>query len=213
MTVVGVVGDVRENGLAADPEPTVYSLARQRPPSTGLVVVLAGGPGFDPAATMAAASRAVRAVDPGLPVRTRRIEEVFERAVADRRYALVLAGAFGAAALALAAAGLYGVVAYVAAQRRRELGVRVALGARAGDVRRLVLGRGLAPAALGLAAGLAGALAAGRLLAAHLYGVRPGDPATFAGVALALGAVAFAAAWAPARRAARVDPASALRAE
>jgi predicted permease len=213
LTVVGVVGDVRENGLAADPEPTVYSLARQRPPSTGLVAVLAGGPGFDAAATMAAASRAVRAVDPGLPVRTRRIEEVFERAVADRRYALVLAGAFGAAALALAAAGLYGVVAYVAAQRRRELGVRVALGARAGDVRRLVLGRGLAPAALGLGAGLAGALAAGRLLAAHLYGVRPGDPATFAGVALALGAVAFAAAWAPARRAARVDPASVLRAE
>jgi ABC-type antimicrobial peptide transport system permease subunit len=176
-------------------------------------VVLAGGPRFEPAAVMAAARQVVRAVDPGLPVRTRRVEEVFAGAVATRRYALVLAGAFGAAALALAAAGLYGVVAYVAEQRRRELGVRVALGARAADVRRLVLGRGLAPAALGLAAGLLAALAAGRVLAAQLYGVGPADPATYAGVALALGAVAVAAAWGPARRAARADPAAVLRAE
>jgi ABC-type antimicrobial peptide transport system permease subunit len=139
--------------------------------------------------------------------------EVFARALATRRYALVLAGAFAASALALAATGLYGVVAYVAAQRRRELGVRVALGARAADVRRLVLGRGLAPAALGLAAGLAGALAAGRVLAAQLYGVRPTDPATFAAVAALLAAVAVAAAWAPARRAARTDPAEVLRAD
>lgn len=213
LTVVGVVGDVRENGLAADPEPTIYSLARQRPPSSALVVVLTGGADFDAAAAMRAARQVVRAVDPGLPVRTRRIEQVFAGAVATRRYALVLAGAFGAAALALAAAGLYGVVAYVAAQRRREIGVRVALGAQAGDVRRLVLGRGLAPAALGLAAGLVAALAAGRVLAAQLYGVGPADPATYAGVALALGGVAVGAAWGPARRAARADPAAVLRAE
>jgi ABC-type antimicrobial peptide transport system permease subunit len=162
---------------------------------------------------LAAARRAVREVDPTLPVRVRPMEEVFARALAGRRFALVLAGAFAVAALALAATGLYGVVAYVAAQRRRELGVRVALGARAADVRRLVLGRGLAPAAVGLVAGLAAALAAGRVLAAQLYGVRPADPATFAAVAVALGVVAVAAAWGPARRAARADPAAVLRAE
>lgn len=213
LTVVGVVGDVRENGLAAEPQPTVYALARQRPPASALVAVLAGGQGFDPAVAMVAARRTVRDVDPGLPVRTHRLEEVFAGAVAGRRYALVLAGAFGAAALALAAAGLYGVVAYVAAQRRRELGVRVALGARAADVRRLVLGRGLAPAALGLAGGLVAALAAGRVLAAQLYGVGAADPVTYAAVALALGTVAVLAAWGPARRAARADPAAVLRTE
>lgn len=116
-------------------------------------------------------------------------------------------------ALALAVTGLYGVVAYVAAQRRRELGVRVALGAQADDVRRLVIGRGLAPAALGLAAGLVAALALGQLLASQLYEVRPADPVTYAAVALALGTVAIAAAWGPARRAARADPVAALRAE
>jgi predicted permease len=202
MTVVGVVGDVRE-ALGAEPQPTVYGLVRQRPAVSSMTAVLAPAPGGPPLggpAMLAAARRAVREVDPTLPVRVRPMEEVFARALAGRRFALVLAAAFAVAALALAATGLYGVVAYVAAQRRRELGVRVALGARAADVRRLVLGRGLAPAAVGLVAGLAAALAAGRVLAAQLYGVRPADPATFAAVAVALGVVAVAAAWGPARR-------------
>jgi predicted permease len=216
LTVVGVVGDVRDDAVDDAPNPTVYVQARQRNAGWPMTVVLAPAPGargLDAAATAAAARRAVRELDPTLPVQVRPIEEVFARALADRRYALLLAAAFGASALALAITGLYGVVAYVAAERRRELGVRVALGARGADVRRLVLGRGLAPAAYGLAAGLLGALAGGRLLAAHLYGVRPADPATFVAVALALGAAAAAAAWAPARRAARTDPAAVLRAD
>jgi predicted permease len=215
LTVVGVVGDVRE-ALGRPPQPTIYVLARQRPAGSGATAVLApapGGPPLDGAATLAAVRRAVREVDPTLPVRVRPMAEVFGAALAARRFALVLAAAFAAAALALAATGLYGVVAYAAAQRRRELGVRVALGARAADVRQLVLGRGLVPAALGLGAGLAAALAAGRVLAAQLYGVRPADPATFAAVALVLGLVAIAAAWGPARRAARADPAVVLRAD
>ncbi len=213
MTVVGVVGDVRERGLDAAPRPTVYALARQRGRPYAFSIVVAGGPGFDEAATARAARRVVREVAPSAAVEVRPIEQVFARAVATRRYALLLAGAFATAALALAVTGLYGVVAYVAAQRRRELGVRVALGARAADVRRLVLGKGLAPAALGLAAGLVGALALGQLLTAQLYEVRPADPVTYAAVALVLGAVALAAAWGPARRAARADPVEALRAE
>ncbi|GJG88989.1 hypothetical protein tb265_41700 [Gemmatimonadetes bacterium T265] len=212
-TVVGVVGDVREWGLDADPSPTVYALVRQRPSASALTVVLAGGPGFDAAATVATVRRVLRDIAPALPARVMRIDDVFARSVAARRYALLLAGAFAVAALALAVTGLYGVVAYVAAQRRRELGVRVALGARGADVRRLMLGRGLAPAALGLAAGLAAALALGRLLASQLYEVRPADPATYAAVALALGVGALAAAWGPARGAARADPVDALRAE
>jgi predicted permease len=216
LTVVGVVGDVRDGALDREPRPTVYVLARQRTAGWPMTVVLSGAPGgrpLDAATTAAAARRAVRALDPTLPVEARAVEQVFARALADRRHALALAAAFGVSALLLALTGLYGVVAYVAAERRRELGVRVALGARAADVRRLVLGRGLAPAAYGLAAGLLGALAGGRLLAAHLYGVRPADPATFAAVALALAAAAAAAAWAPARRAARADPAAVLRAD
>jgi predicted permease len=214
-TIVGVVGDVREEALDGPARPTIYALTRQRPPSRGFVVVLAGAAGqrLDVTATAAAARRAVREVDPTLPVRVRPIEEVFARALANRRYALGLAAAFAAAALALAATGLYGVVAYLVAQRRRELGVRMALGARAVDVRRLVLGRGLTPAVVGLGVGLAAALAGGRVLAAQLYGVRPVDPATFAGVALLLLAVALLAAWGPARRAARTDPARILRAD
>ena len=213
LTIVGVVGDVRESGLDAAPDPTIYVVARQHRGLYAFTVVLAGAPGFDAVSTAAAAQRVARAVAPGFIATARPIEEVLVRSVATRRYALLLAGAFGATALALAITGLYGVVAYVAAQRRRERGGRGALGARAADVRRLVLGRGLAPAAVGLGAGLIVALGLGRVLAAQLYEVDPADPVTYAAVALALGTVAVVAAWGPAARAARADPLVALRAE
>jgi ABC-type antimicrobial peptide transport system permease subunit len=141
------------------------------------------------------------------------VEELFANTVATRRYGLGVAAAFAAAALVLAATGLYGVVAYVTVQRRREFGVRVALGARGADVRRLVLGRGLAPALVGVGVGLAVALAGARVLASQLYEVRPADPLTYLGVGVLLVAVAAAASWGPARRAARVAPLEALRAE
>lgn len=214
MTVVGVVGDVREQGLDVQPNATVYALTRQRGRRPrAFSIILAGGGGFDEAATARAARRVAAAAAPSWVVEARPIEQVFARSVATRRYVLLLAGAFAVAALALAVTGLYGIVAYVVAQRRRELGVRVALGARGADVRRLVLGRGLAPAALGLAAGLVAALGLGQLLTAQLYEVKPADPVTYAGVALALAAAALGAAWGPARSAARADPLDALRAE
>ena len=212
MTVVGVVGDVRER-LNEPPDATVYGLTRQRARPYAFTIVLTGESGFDEGSTATAARRVVADVAPMFVAEARPVEQVFREATAGRRYALLLAGAFAVAALALAVTGLYGIVAFVVTQRRRELGVRVALGATAADVQRLVLGRGLAPAALGLAAGLVAALVLGRLLAAQLYEVKPADPLTYAAVALALTAVTVAAAWGPARRAARADPVAALRAE
>ena len=216
MTVVGIVGDVREAGLDAPPQPVIYANARQRPAASRFAVVLAGDGRrpFDAASVLSAARAAVRDVDPTLPViRTQRIEELYAASLANRRAALLLAGAFAVSALLLAIAGLYGVVSYIVAQRGRELGVRVALGASGADVRRLVVGRGLRPAVLGLGAGLLGAAAAARLLAAQLYEVRPADPLTFVVVGAVLLTVARLAAWGPARRAARVDPIAALRAD
>ena len=116
-------------------------------------------------------------------------------------------------ALALAAIGIYGVMAYTVARRTREIGLRLALGAQPGDVVRLVVGRGGRLAAAGIALGILAALAASRLIAGTLYGVKPWDPATFLLAPLVLGAVALAASWVPARRASRVDPASSLQAE
>jgi predicted permease len=216
MRVVGVVGDVRESGLDGEPYPTVYALDRQRPPSASAVVVLAGAPSapaLDAGALAAAARAIVREVDPAVPVRVRAMEEVFARSLAARRWGLAISGGFAAAALALAAVGLGGVVSYLVAQRTREFGLRLALGARGADVQRMVVGRGLLPVAAGLACGLAVALAGGRLLAARLYDVRPTDPATYALVGVALLATAVLAAWGPARRAARIEPATTLRGE
>jgi hypothetical protein len=220
MRVVGVVGDVREDGLAAAPQPTVYALDRQRPPSPTVTFVLAGaggvaGPagGLDAAALERPVRAAVRAVDPTVPVRVRAMEAVFARAFVARRWGLGVAGGFALTALLLAGVGLSGVVSYLVAQRMREFGVRLALGATAGDVRRMVLGRGLRPAVAGAAAGLSLALAGSRLLAAYLYEIRAVDPLTYALVGAGLLAAAAAAAWGPARRAARVAPATVLRGE
>ena len=216
MRVIGVVGDVRER-LNSASGPIVYASARQRGRPWAFTIMVAGdraaGGPFNEQATVAAARRVVASVAPTFVATVRPISDVFATTLAARRYALLLAGAFAVAALALAVTGLYGIVAFVVAQRRRELGVRVALGATAADVQRLVLGRGLAPAALGLAAGLVAALALGQLLTTQLYEVKPADPLTYAAVTLALGTVALAAAWGPARRAARADPVVALRAE
>lgn len=166
----------------------------------------------DPRRLAAPAVDALRRLDDALAVsRIETGEQLLDDSVASRRYALSLVAAFAALALALAAVGLYGVLALRVAERRRELGIRQALGARRADLVRLVLGRGLALVAVGLAVGLAASAALARLLASALYQIHPLDLPTFATVPLALLAAAVLASYLPARRAGRVAPAEALR--
>jgi ABC-type antimicrobial peptide transport system permease subunit len=166
------------------------------------------------AALVPAVRAAVRAVDPDQPVFDETtVDALLRERTAGRRFLLTVVAAFTGVALALAAVGLYGVMAYAVAQRRRDFGVRLALGAAPARLRRAVLGRGMALASAGVAAGTALSLAASRLLGGLLYDVRPGDPAVLAGVAAVLLAVAAAAAWWPARRAAAVPPHELLRGE
>jgi putative ABC transport system permease protein len=184
-------------------------------------VPLVAGPSYimriegRPPATLGPALRAaVRAFDPTQPVHTLKpMTQLVTESLAQRRFALVLLLTFAAVALALAAVGLYGVVAYSVAQRTREFGVRIALGAGALDVVRLVLREGVVLIGLGLLLGIFAALALGQLVQSMLFGVEPHDPATFIAIVGLLALVALAACLIPAWRATRVDPATALRAE
>ena len=168
----------------------------------------------EPLALAGTVREQLRALDPNLPVaEVRTLEEQFDLSLLPSRVAAYTLGGFGLLALALAAIGVYGVVSYSVAQRTREIGVRVALGARARDVLRLVLGEGLSVVGLGLVIGLALALGASRLFANFLYGVGAADPLTFVFVPALLGAIALVASYLPARRATKVDPMVALRLE
>ncbi len=213
LTIVGVVGDVRERSLEAEPRPTFYANARQRSASLGgsYSIVLQGP--FDRGQIVAAARRIVRELDPTIPLRFRTLEEIFAASLADRRFSLILLGVFAGTALLLAAMGIYGVIAYLVARRTREIGIRMALGARESGVLRLVLRQGLAFAVVGILVGLAASAALTRLLASFLYDVSALDPLTFVSAALLLLGFALTATYVPARRAARVDPARVLKAE
>jgi hypothetical protein len=202
MRIVGIVGDVREYGLDAPPRPTFYGSARQRPDTTATFTV-AMHTTENPAAIAARARDIVRQLAPDVPAQFRTIEEVVTRSISERRVLLVL----------LATVGVYAAVAYAVMLRRQEFGVRMALGAQPGDIRRLVLGYAVRVAAAGLALGIAVALASSRVLASQLYGITPSDPLTYAAVALLLAAIAVTAALMPARRATGVDPLVALRTE
>ena len=211
--VVGVVGHAKQEGLDADPRVQLYLPFAQSPTGQLAVAVrAAGGAAGDPERLLPLLRAAVREVDRDLPLAdVRTLESRVDASVGPRRLSALLLGGFATLALVMACLGLYGVMAYAVAQRTRELGVRLALGAARGNVLGLVLRQGLTLALAGGAVGLAGALALSRLLQSQLYGVRAADPATLAGVVLLLGAVAFVAALVPARRATRVDPAVALR--
>jgi len=211
-TVVGVVGNIRDLGLDRPIQPTVYFNALQRPDRTAsatLVVRSTAGP----EATAAAARAAVRRIDPNVPTEVASMERVIRRSVSQRRFSVALLGGFAGLALILSLVGIYGVVAYTVGRRRRELGIRLALGATPARVRNLVLRESMAPVVLGLVLGAAGALAATRVLQSLLFEVRPSDPATFAAVAVTLGAAALAASYVPARTSARIDPVETIREE
>jgi putative ABC transport system permease protein len=210
-TVIGVLADTRENGLDSPPVPEVYFPLQQGPePVVSLAIRTTG----DPYAVLPGVRRALAGVDGSVgffAVRT--MDELMAGTLASRRFNLDLLAGFAVAALLLSAVGLYGVIAYSASQRSREIGIRMALGARHRSVVWLFFREGLAMVGSGAAIGLAAALALSRLLASQLYGIGSADPVAFLAVAAVLTAVASLAVLIPARRATRVDPAIVLRSE
>jgi predicted permease len=212
LTVTGVVGDVRQIGLTDPPREELYSSYQAVSPNEMAMVVRTGED--DPERLGAVVTAAIRSVDPEQPVfSVMSMERVIENASAERRISMVLLLLFAGMALLLSAIGIYGVMAYTTTQRRHEIGIRLALGAGAPDVLRLVVGQGMRLVLVGVAAGLLGAWLLSRALASQLYGITAQDPVTYATVALLLGSVALVATWVPARRATRVDPMVSLRTE
>ena len=212
LTVVGVAGDVRNLAVDTDPGPTVYGSARVYAGWNPMfLVVRTHG---DPAALAPAARAAVRAIDPSVPVYdVRTAEELFDLSLGSRRFNMYLLGSFAAVALVLACVGLFGVMAYVVSLRTRDIGIRLALGAAPSGVMRLVLGQALTLTLAGVVLGVAGGLAVTGTMRSLLFAIEPTDVVTFASVPLLLIAVAMLACYIPARRAMRVDPLIALRAE
>lgn len=211
ITIVGVVGNVRNSGLHVDPRPQVYVPQAQRPTSSQYFVLRAKR---DPRLLIAEARAAVAAIDRDQPVaRVLPMARVVSESMAGRRFNMVLLGVFAALALVLAAVGIYGITSYSVAQRTREMGLRMALGAQPWTVLKLVLREAGSLALIGLAAGLVLAFAATRVMASLLFNTGATDPATFASVAAALALVSLFAAWVPGRRATRVDPMVAMRAD
>ena len=212
LTVVGVIGDTREQGLDIPPAPTVYASHVQNSWRRQMsIVVRTRG---DPHSAESVVRRAVRAADPTLALReVRSLEDVLGSSLAARRFALGLVSCFAGVALLLAAVGIYGVLAFSVSSRTREFGVRLALGATNRRVLVMVLRQGLGWSLTGLAIGVAGAFAGGRLLNGMLYGVSPADSTTFVVAALGLLVVVVVACLVPAMRAIRVDPITTMRAE
>jgi predicted permease len=215
--VVGVAGDVRFDAVEDEPLPLAYfpvlsgtpeSLEPSR--SMDVVVRVAG----DPLGAVAQTREALGSVDPRLPmISPRTVETVVEESMASTSFTVLLLGIAAGIALLLGTVGIYGVLSFIVSRRTQEIGVRMALGAPAQTVLRSVLSQAMVLTGVGLAAGLGGAWALSRAMASLLYGVTATDPVTFGGTALLLGLVALAATWIPARRASRVDPVEALRAE
>ena len=211
LTVVGVVSDVRQSGLAKDARPEVYSLELG---DMGGELSFVMRTAEEPALLISAVRAAVAEVEPNQSLHNvMTMEQRLANTTTSRRLNTALLGCFAAVALLLAVVGIYGVMSYAVTQRRREIGVRMALGAQKSDVLRLIIHGGLRLTLLGIAMGLAGAFALTRYLSSQLYSVKATDPVTFLIVAVVLTGVALFACWLPARRAARVDPMVALRNE
>ncbi|REG28628.1 putative permease [Archangium gephyra] len=215
-TIIGVVGDVRQAGLDQKPLPEIdlpYNQPLALPLLTqgvSLVVKMAGSP----TAGASVLREAVRSVDSTQPLdEVLAMEELITRSMAGRRMNLVLLGTFSLIALVLATAGLYGVISYVVSQRTREIGIRMALGARPGEVVKMMMMQGYLLAGMGVAIGLTGALALSRFMDSLLYGINARDALTFGAVSALLGGITLLATWVPARRASRVRPSIAMRSE
>lgn len=218
--VVGVVADVKQEGLDKVSPPMVFVPIPQLPDRMMAIIRTFSPSYFTIRATVAphslreAVKREIAAVDATAPIsQIHSMEEIVGRSIASQRFNMLLVGLFAGLGLLLAAVGIYGVISYSIAQRTNEIGVRIALGARAADVVRLVLKQGLALAAVGVAIGLSASFALTRLMKSLIFGVSATDPLTFVVIALLLLVVALLACWIPARRAAKVDPMIALRVE
>jgi predicted permease len=210
-TIVGVVGDTRDRGLEGDPTQAMYEPFAQEFVLGGALVVRTTA---DPTTLQPAILRAIRDVAPTqLIEHVATFDQIRDEAVAPRRLNAMFIASFGGLAFVIAMVGIAGVLAFAVTSRTSEIGIRMSLGADAARVRRMVLGEGGVLLGAGVAIGLVGALFAARLLRGLLFGVSPHDPTTLSAVALVLAVVGVAACWLPAARAARVDPAVALRAE
>ena len=210
-TVVGVAGDTRDRGADEEQSPMIYLSHAQFPLEFMQVVLYTDG---EPEMLARAARATISAIDPNVPVfELQTMESRFAESVEQPRFLLTLLTLFAATAVALACIGLYGVIAQGVVERTREIGIRLALGARQGEVQRMILNAGGGLAIAGIALGLAGAFAGSRLISSYLFGVQPIDVVTLAGAAIILLPVALLASWVPARRATRVDPAITLRME
>jgi predicted permease len=209
--IVGIVGDMRYASIITSPEPEVFVPFKQGSAGLGTILLRVDE---SPAAILPAIKGAVWAVAPQQPITDiETVESSLHRSTARRRFNTFIMGVFGVLALAIAATGVFGVMAFMVGQRTREIGVRIALGAQTGQVVGLVLRQGLWVLATAIAAGLLGAWALGRTVQSFLFEVQPRDPFVFAAVAFVLGTIGILACWLPARRAGRVDPVVALRSE
>lgn len=209
--VVGVVGDVRQNGLSADPPPVVYFNQRTAPRIMTTIVARTTG---DPTRLVEPIRSIIRDIDPNQPVRRiATLADVMSESVARDRFFTLLFGLFGGLALALAAVGVYGVLAYSVGRRTQEIGVRMALGAQMGDVLHMVMAEGLRLVLAGMVAGAAAALLATRVLSGQLHGISTTDPVAYVAAIAVLSVVALLACYVPARRATRIHAVEALRAE
>ena len=210
LTIVGIVGDTHEYGLDEPPRPTVYVNLFQRPRAEMTVTMLSDA---DTRLVSSTARGILRDLNPEIPAKFQTFQQVYSASLGSRKFNVILIGFFGVTALLLAAAGVFGVMAYSVSRRTREFGVRVALGATSSDVLRMVLRQGVRTILIGVAIGIVGSFALTRAVSSLLFGVTATDPLTFAGVTLLLIAVALLACYIPARRATKVDPMVALRDE
>jgi putative ABC transport system permease protein len=211
ITVVGIIPNARTESLAEASVPQIY-LDVYQTGAKRLAILLRGH--LDAAATAELVREQVQSVDPTLPVSgAQTLNETVSASLSERRFSMQIVALFALTALLLAGLGIYGVISYMVSERTHEIGIRLALGAQRRNILRMVMRLGLGLAVAGAAVGLVGALIVSRLMAGVLYGVRPTDPLTFAGVAFLLIGVALLACYIPARRAIRVDPLVALRHE